>query len=112
MGRALVTKDLRKIYMSEIIESFKRDLAEANWRELQIHLRRDAIIVVSSTLDLVETAVAVAADDKILIESWIASGQLVKPTENQLESWEAEQDKLFKMLIVQPFILIQEVAHA
>ncbi len=104
-------KNLRKIYMSEIIESFKRDFAETNWRELRIHLRRDVIIVVSSSLDLIETAMAVAADDKIPVENWIASGQLEKPTKNQLESWEAEQDKPFKMLIVQPFILIQEVAH-
>lgn len=98
--------------MSGMVESFKRDLAEVNWRELKIHLQRDAIIIVSAELDLVEVGVAVAEDDKIAVEAWIAADQLGKPTEKQLECWEQEEDKLFRMLIVQPFILVQDVYDA
>lgn len=50
--------------MSEIRKSLKRDLAEVCWRELRVHLQRDAIIVVDDALDLIETAIAVADDDK------------------------------------------------
>ncbi|SDZ81947.1 hypothetical protein SAMN05660420_00467 [Desulfuromusa kysingii] len=94
--------------MSEIAESFKRDLAAVNWRELRIHLQRDAIIVVAEGLDLVTVGVAVAEDNKGLVEGWIAAHQLGKPNEPQLQSWEQEPDRRFKMLIVQPFILIQD----
>ncbi len=99
-------------FMSGMVESFKRDLARANWRELKIHLQRDAIIVVSSELDLIEVGVAVAEDDKASVETWIAANQLEKPTEKQLESWEQEPDNIFQMLIVQPFILIQGIHDA
>ncbi len=98
--------------MSEIMESLKRDLAEVNWRDLRIHLQRDAVIVVSSELDLIAVAQAVAVDDKDRVGEWIVAGQLGKPAEPQLKCWEAELDKAFRLLIVQPFILIQEVAHA
>ncbi len=98
--------------MSGMIESFKRDLAEVCWRELKIHLQRDAIIVVAAELDLVEVGVAVAEDDKTLVEAWIAANKLGKPTAKQLESWEQEEEKLFRMLIVQPFILIQDIDDA
>ncbi|MDX2481532.1 MAG: DUF2288 domain-containing protein [Desulfuromusa sp.] len=98
--------------MSGMIESFKRDLAEVNWRELKIHLQRDAIIIVAAELDLIEVGVAVADDDKALVEAWIAASQLGKPTDKQLEGWEQESDKLFQMLIVQPFILVQGVHDA
>jgi len=98
--------------MSGMVESFKRDLAEVNWRELKIHLQRDAIIIVAAELDLIEVAVAVADDDKARVETWIAENQLVKPTVEQLESWEQEPDNRFQMLIVQPFILVQEIYDA
>lgn len=98
--------------MSGMVESFKRDLAGVTWRELKIHLQRDAIITISTEIDLIEAAVAVAEDDKNQVEAWVDAGQLAKPTEKQLEIWEQEEDKSFQMLIVQPFILIQEIVHA
>jgi len=79
---------------------------------LKIHLQRDAIIIVAAELDLIEVAVAVADDDKARVETWIAENQLVKPTVEQLESWEQEPDNRFQMLIVQPFILVQEIHDA
>ena len=98
--------------MSGMVESFKRDLAEVSWRELKIHLKRDAIIIVAAELDLVDVGVAVADDDKASVETWIAACQLNKPTEKQLESWEQAADKRFQMLIVQPFILVQDICDA
>lgn len=98
--------------MSEIIERFKQDLAVVPWKDLRIHLQRDAIIIVADELELVSVAVAVSADDKAKVEGWIAGGQLVKPTAEQIESWETELEKPFRLLIVQPFILVQMVEHA
>lgn len=98
--------------MSNIRESFKRDLAEVDWRELRVHLQRDAIILVSQDLDLIEAAVAVADDDKALVEEWVNGGKIGKPSKEQLDAWENALDKPFRMLIVQPFILIQDAASA
>ncbi len=98
--------------MSDKKSTFERDLAEVCWRELRVHLQRDALIMVAPELDLVATAVAVSADDKEQVGSWISCGQLTKPNAEQCQSWEACPDTSFRMLIVQPFILIQEPAHA
>lgn len=98
--------------MSEIVERFKQDLAEVPWKDLRIHLQRDAIIIVAAELDLVEVAEAVARDDKQSVEGWIAAEQLLKPTAEQAEAWEGELEKPFRMLIVQPFILVQPTEHA
>ncbi len=98
--------------MSERIENFKRDLAEVCWRELKIHLKRDALITVAAELDIITVAEAVAADDKECVAAWIEGERLGKPSREQLTCWEKTQEKPFRMLIVQPFILIQEVADA
>lgn len=98
--------------MSQIRESFKRDLGQVSWRELRIHLQRDAIILVADDLDLIDVAVAVADDDKTKVEQWVHSRSIGKPDKTDLDAWEAELETLFQMLIVQPFILIQGVADA
>ncbi len=98
--------------MSEIIERFKQDLAEVAWRDLRIHLQRDAIIIVDQALDLIAVAEAVAGDDKPRVEGWIAAAQLQKPSTDQIGAWERELEKPFRMLIVQPFILVQPITHA
>ncbi len=98
--------------MSELREQFKTDLADVCWKDLRIHMQRDAIITVAGELDLIDVAVAVARDEKERVGPWIEGGQLSKPGREQLDCWEAELDKGFRMLIVQPFILIQEIIHA
>ncbi|MFO7577264.1 MAG: DUF2288 domain-containing protein [Pelovirga sp.] len=90
-------------------EKFARDLAAVEWRELRIHMRRDALVRVAAELDLVSVAGAVAADEVDRVQGWIAGGQLDKPTCDCLAQWETNLDKPFRMLIVQPYILIQEV---
>jgi hypothetical protein len=98
--------------MSNIVEQFKKDLAEVTWRDLRVHLQREAIITVDAGLDLIVVAAAVAGDVSQQVQQWLEQGQLGKPSEEQLENWEREQDTLFRLLIVQPFILVQDVSHA
>ncbi|HMB17193.1 MAG TPA: DUF2288 family protein [Pelovirga sp.] len=95
--------------MTNLKEDFERDLAQINWRELRIHLRRDAVVTVACDLNLVAVAVAVAADDTQQVQKWIGGGQLAKPTAAELAEWETSLDKAFLMLIVQPYVLIQAV---
>ena len=98
--------------MSELVDRFARDLAEVSWRDLRIHLQRDAIITLTKDLSLIEVAMAVAKDQKSQVESWVTAGKLSKPSELDVQTWEGELDKPFRMLIVQPFILIQAVFDA
>lgn len=98
--------------MAEFVERFRKDLAEVCWKDLRIHLQRDAVITVAAELDLVAAATAVAGDDRSRVEAWIAAGQLGKPTAKQLDAWEKDLEKPFRALIVQPYILVQAVAHA
>jgi hypothetical protein len=98
--------------MTEMVERFKEELAEVDWRDLRGHVQRDTLITLAPELDLVEAAAAVARDDKDRIEAWIAAGQLGKPSAEQVTAWEKQMDKPFRMLIVQPYVLVQAICHA
>ncbi len=98
--------------MSEVRERFEKDLAEVDWKSLRINMKRDALILVSSKLDLVDVACRVAADAVDEVDGWVETGLIAKPTAEQLETWETLLDKPFRMLITAPYILIQDVQHA
>ena len=90
----------------------KEDLAltidETEWSWLRAHLERGGLILVNDSLDLAEAGLKVAADDVAAIEQWISAGKLGKPTEIQIRHWNEEKQKKFAMLIVSPYVLIQE----
>ena len=50
----------------------------------------------------------VAADDTAAIEQWIIDGKLGKPSESQINNWNEQKQKKFAMLIISPYVLIQE----
>lgn len=97
---------------TNVRDRFEKDLAEVNWKDMRIHLQRDVIILVSDLLDLLDVATAVAEDNKDQVSLWIAAGKLTKPTKEQIDQWENQLEKPFKMLIAQPYILAQPVTHA
>ena len=89
-------------------EELAAKIDAVEWAMLRAHLERGGVIVVDGLLDLAEVGSGIAADDVKTTERWIASGLLVKPSAQQIETWDAEQGKRFLCLIVSPFVLIQE----
>lgn len=80
----------------------------AKWQWLRAHGERGALILVDGMLDLAEVGERLAADDSATVQGWLASHLVMKPTAEQLALWDATPDKPFQMLVVAPFVLIQE----
>ncbi len=95
--------------MTDIKSQLSEELAEVEWSDLVPHAQRDAVIVVSDTLNLLEVGEAIAGDNVPLVQGWIGGNLLQKPTTAQLSEWNARPTSAFNTLIVQPFVLIQAV---
>jgi hypothetical protein len=93
---------------TELREELAQSLDEAEWDWLIPHAKRDAIIVVSQGLDLLDVGVAIANNNVSLIQSWIDNQAIHKPSPSQLAYWNDHPSTRFNALIVQPFVAIQE----
>jgi hypothetical protein len=82
---------------------------EAEWEWIKPHLDRDAVIVVSPRLDLGDAGAKIAGDDTETVKIWLAQNVLAKPTAEQIAIWAREPHRRFKVLVVQPYVLIQEI---
>jgi hypothetical protein len=98
--------------MSDLKSELTENLDEAEWDWLIPHAQRDAIIVVSSHLELVDVGEAIASNNTAQVGCWIDEVLIAKPSNDQLGNWNSDRTKRFNTLIVQPYVLIQEKTAA
>lgn len=84
-------------------------VAEVEWLWLKPHLERGGLITVASAVDLMEAGERIAADDAKQVAEWIDSGRVGKPTAAEIAVWDRDPAKKFLMMVVSPYVLIQEI---
>jgi hypothetical protein len=94
--------------MSDLRDELLESLDEAEWEWLIPHAQRDAVIVVSDNLNLVDVGEAIASDNTSSVQNWIDEQLLTKPSPLQLGEWNGSPSKRFNTLIIQPYVLVQE----
>jgi hypothetical protein len=98
--------------MQDLKAELAENLDEAEWEWLIPHVRRDAVVIVANQLDLLEVGVAIASDNIAIVQNWISEELIAKPSTTQLSDWNGDRTKRFNTLIVQPYVLVQELAAA
>jgi hypothetical protein len=89
-------------------EELALTIDETEWSWLRPHLERGGVILVNERVELAEAALRIARDDLASIEEWISHGLIGKPSDAQIADWDEIKPKKFAMLIVSPYVLIQE----
>lgn len=77
------------------------------WKELQRHFAAGKVLALGPSLDLVEVAAQISADNQAAVQAWLASGELAKVSDSQALHW-YESDALLWALVVRPWILVQD----
>jgi hypothetical protein len=98
--------------MQNLRNQLEEMVDEAAWEWLMPHARRDAVLVVDQELDLLDVGVAIASDNVPSVRGWIEEQLLCKPSSEQLSDWGSDPSYRFTALIVQPYVLIQEMPHS
>ncbi|MBW4560572.1 MAG: DUF2288 domain-containing protein [Mojavia pulchra JT2-VF2] len=98
--------------MPDLRADLTENVDEAEWEWLIPHVKRDAVIVVTAGLSLLDVGIAIASDNIPEVQVWIDEQLITKPTTEQLGEWNANPTKRFQTLIVQPYVLVQEIVAA
>jgi hypothetical protein len=97
--------------MSDLQAQLAEMVGDIDWSALGIHARAGRLVFVDPALDLLEVGAAMAKDDKVRFGRWLEERLVYKP-----EPAEVEQRNLhprqYRVLIVQPFVLAQDLAVA
>ena len=93
----------------QLKKKFKEEFDLAKWKDLKEHITRNAIILISPELNITDAAVEIAQDHVDLVSTWLQEKKIAKPDQELLDEWEKNPDKHFGFIIVQPYVLIQEI---
>ena len=95
--------------MQDLRDELAGTMGEAEWDWLHPHAERNGLVLVAPELDLLDVAVAIATDNTTPVQHWIAEGLIAKPSEAQIKAWDGDRSKRFSALILQPYVLVQDV---
>ncbi len=98
---------MEKQNFEQLYKKLKEEKSETTLKDLEIHQKRRAIILVSETLDIVKVGTHIALDDKMEIQT-LLDKKLVQNLEDQdFEKLKSMDNKMVSFIIIQPFVLIQ-----
>ncbi len=85
------------------------NLEVAEWEWLIPHAKRDAVIVVADSVDLLDVGTKSVSDDLLEMKKWVEKELIAKPSAQQISEWNSDRTKRFRTLIVQPYVFVQEI---
>lgn len=82
------------------------ETAKISWREVERFFAAGKAIHVSTSLDLIQVAKVLQADDTQALSAWMASGQVAPVSDEQALAF-ADNNSLVWALVIAPWVLIQ-----
>ena len=98
---------MEKQNFDQLYKKLEEEKSETTLKDLEIHQKRRAIILVSETIDIVKVGTHIALDDKAIIESWLEKKLVQNLEDHEFETLKSMDNKMVSFIIIQPFVLIQ-----
>ena len=96
--------------MTDVRAKLAAEIEEVPFGPLVPHAKRLGLFLVAADLDLLDAAVAVAGNRTAVLEHWIGTGLLRRPSPEEVAVFAASPEGFrFRVAIVQPWVLAQAV---
>ena len=86
-------------------DKLRNEVLEVEAAALVPHYRRGALIIVGPSCALLDVALAVAEDRAEVVEEWLATGVVYRPSVTQIAQWCMDEAVRLEFVITQPFVL-------
>ena len=87
---------MEKQNFEELYKKLEEEKSETTLKDLEIHQKRRAIILVSETLDIVKVGTHIALDDKTIIQTWFCNYK--GPNKIEFIGWGDKEDAINEKL--------------
>lgn len=99
--------DIQKLIQEEKAKILG-ETAKIPWKELERFYAQGKLILVDSSLNLIETGYSISLDDATKIIQWMEQGLLLKQFDEQANRWH-EQDAEVWSVVIHPWVLVQAI---
>lgn len=92
----------------ELKQKINLETGQLSWQELQRCYASGNVLLISSTLDLIEVASAMGEDNAKMLEPWISAALIKRAEDAEAIRWNDNQQE-FWSVVVAPWVLVQEI---
>lgn len=85
----------------------RQEIDSLPWSALARHFAFGRVYEVRAPLSLLEAALILQNDDRPTLESAMAKGLFALPDDADAKTWQ-ENERLFDVLVISPFVLVQK----
>ncbi len=91
----------------ELLAKLNLETSQIRWHDLQTYFARGHVVHVAPTLDLLEVAAELAADNTSRFQQWMSNKQVGDVSPEIARQW-YEQDSVLWAVVVAPWVLVQD----
>ncbi len=90
-----------------IEHKINQETARIHWHELQGHFASGNVLHISTTLDLIAAAKAIAEDNTTQVKQWLEQNLIQFVSDTQAKNWHQNNTELWAV-VIKPLIVVQE----
>lgn len=94
---------------TDVRTKLRGEIMAAGWSELVYQFACGRLLLLDAGADLLEIASAIASDDRACIERSLAERRVWRATDDDARRYAAATSTRFQFVIVQPWVLAQEL---
>lgn len=91
----------------DLKEKLEKEILDTNWEPLAPHFARGTVYLLDEDLDIIQVGEAMAMDNVAALQQWLDNGLLSTPTPEEATLFTKDSNIFFKMLIIEPYVLVQ-----
>ncbi len=96
--------------MSETtLSDIKQQIDVCGWQVIQPHVEKANLFIVADELDFADVAYIIAQDDADKVRAMLSKNHIFRLEPELLYTWNQIPDKKFRLIVLAPYLLIQEV---
>ena len=95
---------------NDLKQKLNLETAQIRWHELQRYFASGNAIFVDASLDLIQVATEISADNATQIKHWMETGLLDVVKDAQAVQW-YEEDAVVWALVIKPWVLVQPLKN-
>lgn len=88
-------------------EKLNLETAKMPWAELQTFFATGVVIKVATSLDLLQVAEQLVADNADLVAEWMQDGSVSQVSDEQAHQWFEQESELWTV-VIKPWVLVQQ----
>jgi hypothetical protein len=105
----VLSGDIEEALSETTLTDIRQQIDVCGWQIIQPHIEKANLFIVADELDFADVAFTIAQDNADKVRTMLSKNHIFRLEPELLYTWNQIPDKKFRLIVLAPYLLIQEV---